>query len=161
MGCPRRRSAVLVLVLAGCGGAQQPAVHHAVAKKPAAAGPCVEAARTQIDGARTRVTGVSPGFATCVYESPDVRAEVMVDTNPQALVRFNRAAVERGQNAAWTHTKAKAPQRIGGLGVGADWFPADHELLTTDGKRLISVKFVKAGGRKLAVSLARATLHDS
>jgi hypothetical protein len=158
MACPKRLSAVLLLALAGCGDAQ-PATHPRAAATPAATpGPCVEAARTQIDGARTRVTGVSPGFATCVYESPGVRADVMVDTNPQALVRFNRAAVERGQNAAWTHTKAKAPQRVEGLGAGADWFPADHELLTTDGKRLISVKFVKAGDRKLAVSLARATL---
>jgi hypothetical protein len=158
MHCPRRRSATLtaVAVLAGCGGAQPTA--HRVAAKPA--GPCVESARAAIAGVRTRVTAVSPGSATCVYESPALRADVTVDSNPQAATRFSRAVVERAQNAAWTHVRSKAPVLVEGLGQGADWFPADHELLATDGRRIVSVKFVRAGGRALAKSLARATLRD-
>jgi hypothetical protein len=156
MRCRRRRSAALtaVVVLAGCGDAQPPAQRPA--KRPS--GPCVEAARDMLSGARTRVTGVSPGAATCVYETAAVRADVTVDSNPQAATRFSRAVVERAQNAAWTHVRRKAPVLVDGVGQGADWFPADHELLATDGKRIVSVKFVRAGGRALATTLARATL---
>jgi hypothetical protein len=47
--------------------------------------------------------------------------------------------------------------------VGADWFPAERELLTTDGHRLISVTVVKTklgehARQRLARAVARATL---
>jgi hypothetical protein len=102
-------------------------------------------------------------MATCVYEAPATRVDVAIDANPQALVRFDRAVVERGQNAVWAHRHAQMPRLLNGIGMGADWFPADRELLTTDGRRLISVKLVRTALRerarqRLARAVARATL---
>jgi hypothetical protein len=163
MSCRCRRSALLAAVaLAGCGGhTAQPARH-------AAGGPCVPAARTAVAprGVTTRVTAVSPGMATCVYEAPAVRVDVAIDTNPQAFTRFDRAVVERGQNAVWGHDHTKMPRLLNRLGKGADWFPGDRELLTTDGRRLISVKLVRTAlheraRQRLARAVAQATLVSS
>jgi hypothetical protein len=169
MSCPRRRKALLAaLLLAGCGSsgeqaAQPPAAGTATAASQAAApagpNPCVAAANATIGvSVTTSVTDISPGQATCVYRSAEVTVKVQVDTNPQAETRFSRAVVERGQNAVWGHNQTKAPVLLHGLGAGADWFPADRELLTTDGKRLISVLLVRGGTLKLSRAIARATL---
>lgn len=169
MSCRWPRSAALpaLLALAGCGGgqAERPAAAPTPAHHAAARGPCVAAARAAVApaGVTTRVTAVSPGMATCVYEAPRARIDVAIDSNPQAFTRFDRAVVERAQNAAWSHNQAKAPQLLERVGMGADWFPADRQLLTTDGRRLISVTFVRTGlrehaRRRLARAMARATL---
>jgi hypothetical protein len=120
------------------------------------AGPCVDAVRSAVaaeagTAVSTRVTAASLGQATCVYEAPRLRVDVLVDANPQAETRFERAVVERGQNAVWGHNQAKLPVQIHGIGVGADWFPADRQLLTTDGRRLIVVSLIRP---------AHATPHD-
>jgi hypothetical protein len=160
--------------LSGCGGGSSPAPRSApAASEPAApAEPevvaCVPDGRRAVSRAagapaRMRTTGVSTGEATCVYEAGAVRVDVLVDANPQAEVRFGRAVVERDQNAVWSSAPARAPRLLQGIGRGADWFPADRELLTTDGRRLISVKLVR-GPRpdrarlRLARAVARATL---
>ena len=146
-------------MLAGCGAAAQPARH---ASRPAA-GPCVEPARAAVAraagaaAASTRVTAVSPGQATCVYEAAELRVSAQVDTNPQAAFRFDRAVVERSQNAVWGSNRRKWPQQIFGIGQGADWFPADRELLATDGRKLVSVSVARSGmGERPALRLSRA-----
>jgi hypothetical protein len=78
-------------------------------------------------------------------------------------VRFSRAVVERDQNALWSHDKTHAPRLLQGIGQGADWFPADRELLATDGRRLLSVSLLHAelpSRRALALAkvVARRTL---
>jgi hypothetical protein len=113
----------------------------------------------------TRVTGVSPGLATCAYAAPGVRVNVSIDTNPQALRRFSRAVVERGQVAVWSGRHGHLPHLLNGIGQGADWFPDDRDLLTTDGRRLIDVKLVRtalsARARlRLARAVALATLGE-
>ena len=137
-------------------------MHHA---PPRAAGPCVAAARAALApaGVTARVTGVSPGLATCAYAAPGLRVNVSVDTNPQARVRFSRAVVERGQVAVWSGHHGHLPRLLHGIGEGADWFPDDRELLATDGRRLIDVTLVRtalpAPARlRLARAVARATL---
>jgi hypothetical protein len=168
---PRSAAPLVVLGLVGCGGAERaaaPARHHAAPPPaPAATGPqpCLAAARRAVASSRvtTRVTAVSPGMATCVYEAPGLRVDVAVDTNPQVLFRFDRAVVERGQNAVWSHKVSQAPRMLHRIGMGADWFPAERELLTTDGRRLISVTLVRTrlgehARQRLARAVARATL---
>lgn len=135
-------AAVAVGAGAGCGGAPPPTPSHA-----RAAGPCraavrdavARAAGTATAAVRVRTTDVSPGQATCVYTAGGLRVEVRVDSNPQAAVRFARAVVERDQVSVWAHRRRQAPRLVQGIGQGADWFPADAELLTTDGRRLVSV----------------------
>jgi hypothetical protein len=158
MSCLSRSSALaLVLVAAGCGG--DPA-------RPAAArpGPCARHVVAALGGhVHTRVTGYSPGQATCVYETRDTRIEVMVDNNPQVPFRFQRAVVERGQNAIWGHDDAKAPVQLHGIGGGADWFPADNQLLAVGRKLLITVSVVRpaSGGLGVAKRAARATIASN
>ena len=170
---------------AGCGGgshassvAQPPAPAAAApAPAPAPAGPCSAAARTAIGGAvgvsaaGVAATGyVAPsGAAGCRFltrraagdRRPAVGVVAEIDAAPQAEQRFERAVVEYGQNVLWTHERAYAyPRNIDGLGVGADWFPVDHRLLSTDGIRLVDITVTwprAAPGRALglAESLAR------
>ena len=157
-------SALVALAIAGCGASAEKPAHpaHAAATPKPASGPCQTTVGAAVapSGVSTSVTGVSPGQATCVYAAPARRVEVTVDTNPQAQFRFDRAVVERGQNAVWSHTmKASMPRLIDRIGVGADWFPEEHQLLTTDGKRLITVEVVKGSSRlRLARKVARAQL---
>ena len=91
-----------------------------------------------------RTADVSPGQATCVYERRGLRVDVRVDTNPQAAVRFSRAVVERDQVALWTRRRRRAPRLVQGVGQGADWFPGEREMLTTDGRKLVSVIVVRS-----------------
>jgi hypothetical protein len=157
MSCRSRSSALAVVLLAaGCGSE--------AARAPARPGPCARSVVAVLGGhVRTHVTGYSPGQATCVYETPDTRLEVMVDNNPQVPFRFMRAVVERGQNAVWGHDDSKAPVLLHGIGGGADWFPADKQLLAVGRKLLITVSVVRPehGGLALSKQVARATIASS
>jgi hypothetical protein len=173
MSCRWRRSAgglAVVLVVAGCGSSSEPsatgaarATATATATPAPASRQCASRAQAASGATGTRVTAVSPGQATCVYEGPGLRVDVSVDSNPQAEFRFERAVVERGQNAVWGSNLKHMPRLIHGVGQGADWFPLDRELLTTDGRRLISVKLVHSrkhasAALHLSMAVARATL---
>jgi hypothetical protein len=159
MSCLRRGSGLALagVLVAGCG--QTTAAH------PARPGPCARSAAAVISqaagtGAKTRVTAVSAGQATCVYETPSTRVDVMIDNLPQVQFRFSRAVVERGQNAVWGHDSSKAPRMLHGIGGGADWFPADRQLLAVGRKLLITVSVVRARqpGLSLSERMARATI---
>jgi hypothetical protein len=112
---------------------------------------------------RTHVTGFTPGQATCVYETPSLRIDVMMDDLPQVPFRFERAVVESGQNAIWSHTPSKQPQLLRGIGGGADWFPGDNYLLAVGRKLLITVRVVRPahGGKGTAERVARATIASN
>jgi hypothetical protein len=163
MSCLRRRSALVLagVLVAGCGGGG--AANHADTRP----GPCargVAAAVSRAAGAnvRTRVTAVTPGQATCVYETPSTRVDVMVDGLPQVQFRFSRAVVERGQNAIWSHDPSQNPQLLHGIGGGADWFPGEHQLLTIGRHLLITVTVARPAHGRLALAkhVARATLDS-
>jgi hypothetical protein len=160
MSCLRSRSAALAClgVLAGCGGTAAPAAD----SRP---GPCARGVAKVVSQAaggpvKTQVTAVSGGQATCVYATPSTRVDVMVDTLPQVQFRFSRAVVERGQNAVWGHDTRKAPRLLHGIGGGADWFPADRQLLAIGRRMLITVSVVRAPhpGLSLSKRVARATI---
>jgi hypothetical protein len=149
----------VILFAAGCGGEET------VAHRPAPPGPCARAVVAALGGhVRTHVIGYSPGAqATCVYETPSLRVEVMMDNYPQVPFRFERAVVESGQNAIWSHQLWKNPQLLHGIGGGADWFPGDNYLLTTGRKLLIKVSVVRParGGKAVAKRVAKATIASN
>jgi hypothetical protein len=157
MSCRSRSSAVAVALLAaGCGSG--------AAAKPAPPGPCARKVVAVLGGhVRTRVTAATAGQSTCVYETPSVRVEVMMDDLPQTEFRFERAVVESGQNAIWSHSPWKQPQLLHGIGGGADWFPGDNYLLTVGRKLLITVRIVRPahGGLGVAKRVAKATLASN
>jgi hypothetical protein len=159
MSCRSLSSGLAVVLLAaGCGGG-------AAARAPARPGPCARGVVAALGGhVRTRVIGYTPGAqATCVYETPSLRVEVMMDNFPQVPFRFERAVVESGQNAIWTHKPWKQPQLLHGIGGGADWFPGDNYLLTIGRKLLIKVSIVRPahGGKGVAKRVAKATLASN
>lgn len=92
-----------------------------------------------------------------------VVAVANVDTAPQPYFRLDRAATEAGQ--AFTSGKPPPPpQAITGLGLTADWFPTQTQLMTTDGVRLITVSVNWRGAtqkreRAYAIALSRTYLQ--
>jgi hypothetical protein len=176
MSCRRLLSLALVLALGGCGSSasEQPRSTPTAAAPAATAAPqeatdagpkpChPEVAKVVGPGATMTVSRTEPGLVTCRYRTRHVRLSVQEDTNPQTEFRFERAVVERGQNAVWGHDKAKAPRQLFGIGQGADWFPADRDLLTLskNGKLLVDVQLEKGGSLKLSRAVARATLASA
>jgi hypothetical protein len=158
---------VAIVAVAACGGSSS------VPRRAAhPTSPCVAQVRDAVASAagaglvHTRTTSASPGLATCVYEAGRLSLRVLVDTNPQAAVRFDRAVVERAQVAVWSGHHERAPRLLHGIGQGADWFPADRQILATDGRKLVSVTLVRSSlaGRhalRLAMAAARATLQHA
>jgi hypothetical protein len=88
---------------------------------------------------------------------------VTVDAAPQAAFRFDRAVVEAGQ-AHLGRGSGQLPQQVDGVGRGADWLPAQRELLATDDRRIVTVDVERAtprharADRAAAVSAARTVL---
>ncbi len=108
-----------------------------------------------------RVTTSSAATPECALGGPrSVSIALTVDSAPQAYFRLERAVVEQGQQFGTVRTAAP-PQHVPGIGLDADWFPDARELMSTDGRRLISVTAVwpAAGGRGERL-LAQALIRD-
>ena len=70
------------------------------------------------------------------------------NTGPQPYFVLERTAIEAGQVFTQDRMIA-APVAVTGLGIEADWFPAENQLMATDGLKLITVT-VTWHGSKLA-----------
>jgi hypothetical protein len=146
------------LAAAGCGGAVQAApARHAVS-------PCSrQMAAVTGAGAHTRVVSREPQVVTCRYEAAGRDFRVTVDTAPQAWLRWERAQVERQQTASeWSDTPSQKPRDVAGVGGGAFWVRAPRELVTSDGRRLLTVRVLQPAAaqpaRRAAIGVARAGL---
>jgi hypothetical protein len=60
--------------------------------------------------------------------------------------------------AVWSGHHERAPRLLHGVGQGADWFPADREILATDGRKLVSVTL--PGVPEARSLLVCSTAHD-
>ena len=90
-----------------------------------------------------------------------VRVIANVDSSPQPYFRLERTAEEAAQEL-FPGQVAAPPQQISGLGLDAQWFPGTNQLMTTDGKRLITVSVAWAGTpmvRRRALGEAVARLY--
>ncbi len=127
------------LALAGCGGTSSPC--------PAAG----------------RAVSESFELVTCGYDGTVGAFRVTIDTAPQAWVRWQRAQVERTQTAdEWSHDPGQEPRAVNGVGEGAFWVAVPRELVTSDGKRLVTVRVLQARDpRAAAIRMARAALRAS
>ncbi len=148
------------LAIAGCGGgddAAPPAV-----KRPA--DPC-SARMTAAAGAGAHASLVSrePDVVTCRYAGGAGSFRVTVDKAPQAWFRWQRGQVERIQTASeWAHTPAQQARDVPGVGGGAFWVRGPRELVTSDGKLLLTVRVERPHrdkvARRAAIKVARAGL---
>jgi hypothetical protein len=101
----------------------------------------------------------------CDYRASRARGgatvRVTVDTAPQALTRFERWVVERGQ-AYLGAPRVELPQVLQGIGDGATWVPAARELRAVADERLVTVAVLHAApgtsARATALISARAAL---
>lgn len=149
------------VAIAGCGGGGGDAAPPA-AKRPA--DPC-SARMTAAAGAGAHASLVSrePDVVTCRYAGGAGSFRVTVDTAPQAWFRWQRGQVERIQTASeWAHTPAQQARDVPGVGGGAFWVRGPRELVTSDGKLLLTVRVERPHrdkvARRAAIKLARAGL---
>jgi len=77
-------------------------------------------------------------YGARVGDGRRVVVTVNVDTGAQAYFRLERTVVEASQVFSTVRLIA-APQQVPGIGLDADWFPAERQLMTTDGRRLLTV----------------------
>ena len=162
---------MLAITLSACGSSSS---HKDKPKKPASplATVCTAKGRAAIGGflgaqaasISERASISSQSYPQCVYRvpAPGVRVTVIVDTGPQPYFRLERTAVE-AQQVFSTVRESPAPVQIPHLGLDADWFPDQREVMTTDGKRLITAgvswRHARAAQRqKVAEAAARAYL---
>ena len=94
-----------------------------------------------------------------------VEAIANINSGPQPYFVLERTAIEAGQQFGAERLIA-LPQAVTGLGLEADWFPNNTQLMTTDGIRLITVtvnwrRTSQARQRALAETVARRYLKNS
>ncbi|WP_037502534.1 hypothetical protein [Solirubrobacter soli] len=146
-----RRVLVLCLAVAGCGGSAA-----APAARPKPPPPC--SPRVAAVAGAPRLVARDPDIVTCEYGGA---VKVIVDSAPQALVRWQRAEVERTQTTSeWANIPDQQARMVSGVGMGAFWVRGPRELVASDGRRLVTVRVLHAGksARATAIRVARAAL---
>ncbi|HEX4010786.1 MAG TPA: hypothetical protein VHX62_12285, partial [Solirubrobacteraceae bacterium] len=109
---------------------------------------------------KERRTHARSGASECVFSAGHVVASVSVSGAPEAYAVLERQAEEQAQIFG-AKRFTPAPQLISGLGVDAYWFPAQHQVMTTEGVNLIAATIVHwphthvARRRALGTALAR------
>jgi hypothetical protein len=98
----------------------------------------------------------------CSFRAGRVRVVANVDGSPQPYQRLERAVVEDTQQFSVVRNEPP-PQRVAGLGLDADWFPRERQLLTANNRYLITITVAwrgapKARMRALGAALARVYL---
>jgi hypothetical protein len=106
---------------------------------------------------------IEPDVVTCRYDAAGREFRVTVDTAPQAWLRWERAQEERQQNASeWSNTPSQKARGVAGVGGGAFWVQAPRELVTSDGRQLLTVRVLRPAAaqpaRRDAIGVARAGL---
>lgn len=114
----------------------------------------------------THVGVASSGSPTCYYEirlshGAPAMLSVQVDRTVEAYFLLERAITELQQVFAPTRLEP-APVTVPHLGLDASWFPAEHYVMTTDGRTLITAtvawRVPTRRKRALATAAARAYL---
>jgi hypothetical protein len=93
-------------------------------------------------GVAARVTTSSQATPECdlrvmLHGGRAVRLATTLDSSPQPYTRLERTVVEASQQ--FSAAPLAMPQNVTHLGLDADWFPGESQLMTTDGHRLITV----------------------
>jgi hypothetical protein len=153
------------LALVGCGSSSR----SAATSTKAAAHPkpppiCEPAAGVVI----AREAGVGVGALTarakmgnnaepeCHFRGPRVSVVVNIDSSPQPYQRLERTIDEAGQQFGTVRNFAP-PVTVPKVGLDAAWLPDESQLLTTDGRSLLTIT-VTWRGQKRARQIALATL---
>jgi hypothetical protein len=112
--------------------------------------------------AQPRVGESGQATPECVFRVGRARVTVLVDGFSQPYQRLERVQIEDAQQFGTQRLEA-APQAVRGLGIDAYWFPTERKVMTTEGRRLITVFVVRPGlsarrQRRLCEAIARSYL---
>lgn len=147
---------LIVLLLAGCGGAGS--THHTSAQHRASVPPLCDPNAREVMAQRFSIQAqtitlsksiANSGYPQCSFTAhiagdKRVVANVNYYDGPQPYFVLERTEVEASQ--PFTQTRlSPPPQAIIGLGLEADWFPAEQQMMATDGIRLITTSVVWRG----------------
>ena len=153
------------LALVGCGtSSRSSATSTKAAAQPKPPPVCAPAAGTVIarhagvgaGALEARATTGNNAEPECHFRGPGVSVVVNVDSSPQPYQRLERTIEEDGQQFG-TERTFTPPVTVPKLGLDAAWVPDQSELLTTDGRSLLTIT-VAWRGEKQARQLALATL---
>ena len=153
------------LALVGCGvSSRSSATATNAAARPKQPPVCEPAAGVVIaDDARvgagllkTRATMGNNAEPECHFRGPGVSVVVNVDSSPQPYQRLERTIDEDGQQFG-TQRNFSPTVTVPKLGLDAAWVPDQSQLLTTDGRVLVTIT-VAWKGVKPARQIALATL---
>jgi hypothetical protein len=136
----RLSSALAAVALAACGGGG-----HSAAKGPPAVRVCTAAAAAASsalgDNVQFNVTDKDPANIECALSGAGVKLALTAQASSQAYTAWNTATTHFEQAfGAFGHTQH--PQTIPGVGMVAQWFPAQQQLLTTNGSESRGGSFV-------------------
>ena len=92
----------------------------------------------------------------CHFRGPRVSVVVNIDSSPQPYQRLERTIDEASQQFG-TERTFTPPVSVSKLGLDAAWVPDQSQLLTTDGRSLLTIT-VAWRGEKRARQIALATL---
>ncbi|MGI8571885.1 MAG: hypothetical protein ACR2L9_04560 [Solirubrobacteraceae bacterium] len=164
--------ALVATVVCACGGSGS--AHHAKVKARAST-VCTPRARAAIASSFSlppAAIGFSEStgnnampqcsFSARLTDGKRVTVVANLDRAPSPYFRLERTAVEASQSFTPTPL-SPPPASVLGLGLEADWFPAEKQLMTTDGLRLITVSFSWPGAtqkqeQRVAEAVARPYL---
>ncbi len=112
-------------------------------------------------GAVTAKAGTSSqATPQCVFRAGKLKVVAMADSSPQPYFRLERTVVESQQQ--FSSVPLPQTRHIDGLGLDAQWFPGDQQLMTTDGRRLITVGVARHGWttkQRIALSVVIARTY--
>ncbi|MGI9185247.1 MAG: hypothetical protein ACR2GZ_09845 [Solirubrobacteraceae bacterium] len=111
---------------------------------------------------RARVGESGQATPECVFRVGRARVTVLMDSFAQPYQRLERVQIEDAQQFGTQRIEA-IPQPISGLGIDAYWFPTERKVMTTEGRRLITVFVARRGlparrQRRLAEAIAQQYL---
>ncbi len=146
----------------GCGNATRPAICLPDATTAIARVLAVPAGRIAATAAVANNAMPQCTFRA-VAGSSEARVTANVDTAPQTYLRLERTVEEAVQHFSSAPHSAD-PQNITGLGLDADWFPDQRQLMTADKTQLLTVTVNWPAGpparrQALAERVARAYLR--
>jgi hypothetical protein len=117
------------------------------------------AASVSVGGVSEKQGTSSEANPQCVFRARKLTVVAIVDSGPQAYYRLERTVVEASQQFSTVRLEP-APVHVGGLGLDADWFPKEKQIMTTDGNRLITVGVSWHGvSTKRQIALAKVVAH--
>ncbi|HEX6460544.1 MAG TPA: hypothetical protein VF032_16620 [Thermoleophilaceae bacterium] len=150
--------------IAGCGGGggahtATHAIHRQSVCLPAARDVVGRATGSPVTQKESTGNNAQP---QCTFRAGRTAVIANVDSSPQPFQRLERTVVEYAQQFSSVREEPP-PQRVARLGLDADWFPRERQLLTADNRRLITVTVTWPGASRaktkaLAVGVARVYL---